>query len=553
MIFEEPVSDSQYAVSNEKDTAYQCMYFTKLPQRFKDQYAVSRRNLYAVVHDPLSNRKKGTETSDGIAGIQAQLDGLRKEVKKVNEKVYAAQVECEATAPGYYQKFNGNPPYHERRQSLEESVRKFMTESAKRHEENSNLFREIRAATNSAIRNQGASIKALEIQIRQISKVLQERGSGSLPSSTETNPHDHVKSIATVAAETYPIRPDLGASVSVMPYSTYLTLEIGGLVPTKLIVELADKTVKRPKGIAKNVLIGIDKFTFSVDFVVLDMPEDIKTPLILGRPFLRVYALSLDKRMELDLEARLMGEALMINRSHDPNYQDFLELNDLNEPLELRHDQVVNLGPIVEEGEVIDAPIVEITKARNYNHGINNYPSFCDHDRKIHIDRRYNLRFSCMIDKMEFKGKNVVGAFINVPIFVGTFYVVVDFAVMENMDAYRDKEMGDVIVGKEFCNKIGVDAKRFEGMITIFNGNDGVTYQMARSHPRFKRHSNEQCNKIKPIMKVSEHDKLEGISHPYQKLKKLYKGVLNLGPEYLKNDEVKEWLTRGHMSVHEME
>ncbi|GJR62086.1 hypothetical protein Tco_1504248 [Tanacetum coccineum] len=48
-----------------------------------------------------------------------------------------------------------------------------------------------------AIRNQGASIKTLEIQIRQMSMVLQERGFGSLPSSTEVNPRDQVKSIST--------------------------------------------------------------------------------------------------------------------------------------------------------------------------------------------------------------------------------------------------------------------------------------------------------------------------------------------------------------------
>ncbi|GKG36751.1 hypothetical protein Tco_0446924 [Tanacetum coccineum] len=80
---------------------------------------------------------------------------------------------------------------------MEESLNKFMAESAKRHDENSNLIKEIQASTDAAIRNQGASIKALEIQIGQISKVLQERGSGSLPSSTETNPRDHVKSIST--------------------------------------------------------------------------------------------------------------------------------------------------------------------------------------------------------------------------------------------------------------------------------------------------------------------------------------------------------------------
>ncbi|GKC80883.1 hypothetical protein Tco_1131657, partial [Tanacetum coccineum] len=82
-----------------------------------------------------------------------------------------------------------------------------MSELAKRHEENSNLIKEIRASTDAAIRNQGASIKTLEIQIGQIRKVLQERGFGSLPSSTETNLRDQVKSISTIVeVDSYPIR-----------------------------------------------------------------------------------------------------------------------------------------------------------------------------------------------------------------------------------------------------------------------------------------------------------------------------------------------------------
>ncbi|GKC03502.1 hypothetical protein Tco_0995112 [Tanacetum coccineum] len=90
---------------------------------------------------------------------------------------------------------------------MEESRSKFMAESAKRHEESSNLIKEIRASTDAAIRNQGASIKALEIQIKKMSKVLQERGSGNLPSSTEINPRDHVNSIlTTVDADTALIR-----------------------------------------------------------------------------------------------------------------------------------------------------------------------------------------------------------------------------------------------------------------------------------------------------------------------------------------------------------
>nr|GEW29217.1 hypothetical protein [Tanacetum cinerariifolium] len=79
---------------------------------------------------------------------------------------------------------------------------------------------------------------------------------------------------------------DLGASVSVMPLLTYLNLGLGKLAHTKLTVELADKTVKHPKGIAENVLVGIGKFVVPVDFIILDILEDVKVPLILGRPFL---------------------------------------------------------------------------------------------------------------------------------------------------------------------------------------------------------------------------------------------------------------------------
>ncbi|GJZ82780.1 homeodomain-like protein [Tanacetum coccineum] len=268
-----------------------------------------------------TSRGRSTETSNGLAAIQAQLNNLGREIKKVNEKVYATQVGCEqckgphytkdcplkeegktleeayytqfggpfqgggykATAPGFYQRNNANPSYQERRQSMEDTLSKFMGELAKRHEKNSNLIKEIRALTDAAIRNQGASIKTLEIQIRQMSK-------------------------------------------------------------------------------------------------------------------------------------------------------------DLN---------------------------------------------------------------SIMKDKMVYKGDNVVGALMNVPIFVGTFSIVTDFAVLEDMNAYEMKEWA-----------------------------------------MFKRHTNEQCNKIPPLLKVSEKDEKNGISHAYQKLKGFYKGVLNLGPDYLRNEKTEEWLTQ---------
>ncbi|GKA53613.1 hypothetical protein Tco_0746928 [Tanacetum coccineum] len=447
------------------------------------------------------------------------------------------------------------------------------------------------------IRNQGASTKTLEIQIRKMSKVIQERGFGSLLNSTKVNLRDHVKSISTIVeADSYLIRRihwtesytksylkashiknsipkkekdprnftlpcfinnfcfdntlvDLGASVSViplstylnlglgelshtkltveladrivkylkripenvlvgigsnvsvMPLSTYLNLGLGELANTKLTVELADRTVKYPKGIAENVLVSIGKFVFPVEFIILDMPEDIKVP----NP---------------------------LEKSLDPLNGDYIELNDVNEPLELRRNQCDDLMPTIKEGEVIKE---FRTRDDELDTRIDDYPCYCDYDKKNYIDYAHNLKFhnSIMKDKMMYIGNNVVGALMNVPIFVGTFSVVTDFAVLEDMDAYRDEGMGDVIIGEPFLKEIGIKARRFDGIITIYNGNNEVTYQMVRSHPRFIRHTNEQCNKSPPLLKVIEEDMMNGISHAYQKLKRFYKGVLNLGPDYI--------------------
>ncbi|GJW76580.1 retrovirus-related pol polyprotein from transposon TNT 1-94 [Tanacetum coccineum] len=155
-------------------------------------------------HNGTSSRTRSSETSDGLAAIQVQLNNLGREIKKVNEKFgapYQPGRQYRAVGPGFYQRNNGNSSYPDQRPSLEESLTKFMAESAKRHEENSNIIKEIRASTNVAIRNQGALIKTLEIQIGQMSKVLQERGFGSLPSAMETNPRDQVKSISTARAD----------------------------------------------------------------------------------------------------------------------------------------------------------------------------------------------------------------------------------------------------------------------------------------------------------------------------------------------------------------
>ncbi|GJU18469.1 reverse transcriptase domain-containing protein [Tanacetum coccineum] len=87
---------------------------------------------------------------------------------------------------------------------------------------------------------------------------------------------------------------DLGASISLMPYMMYEKLGRGEPKPTRMRLELADRSIQYSRGIAENVLIKIDKFILPIDFVILDMREDSKTLIILGRPFLATARAMID-------------------------------------------------------------------------------------------------------------------------------------------------------------------------------------------------------------------------------------------------------------------
>ena len=79
---------------------------------------------------------------------------------------------------------------------------------------------------------------------------------------------------------------DLGASINLMPLSIFRRLGLGEARPTTVTLHLADKSLKHPRGVIEDLLVKVDKFIFPTDFIVLDMEEDKKVPIILGRPFL---------------------------------------------------------------------------------------------------------------------------------------------------------------------------------------------------------------------------------------------------------------------------
>nr|GEV85197.1 hypothetical protein [Tanacetum cinerariifolium] len=278
---------------------------------------------------------------------------------------------------------------------MEEIMSKFMSELAKRNKEKSNVIKEIQASTNASIRKQGASIKTLEIQIGEISKVLQERGFGSLPGSTEANPRDHVKSISTtIEADTNPI-----------------------------------------------CRIGLSQ-----------------------------YAVSTSQNCKLMYKTRQMTIPFL------SRLKDYYS-----------EEEKGKYGPHFMEANSYGASHIDNTMPRKEK----NPKSFT---------------LPCYINNVCFDNALAdLGASVSVmPLLT---------YLNSDMDAYHDEVMGDVIFGESFFREVGINVRQFEGMITIYKGNDEVTYQMVRSHPKFKHYTNVQCNKIPSLLKASDDDKMNGISH----------------------------------------
>ncbi|RDX92663.1 hypothetical protein CR513_25171, partial [Mucuna pruriens] len=67
---------------------------------------------------------------------------------------------------------------------------------------------------------------------------------------------------------------DLGALVNVMPSSIYKSLNFGDLEPTRMIIQLANRSVVQPLGILEDVLVQVNELIFPTDFYVLNMEDE---------------------------------------------------------------------------------------------------------------------------------------------------------------------------------------------------------------------------------------------------------------------------------------
>ncbi|GJW35598.1 reverse transcriptase domain-containing protein [Tanacetum coccineum] len=105
---------------------------------------------------------------------------------------------------------------------------------------------------------------------------------------------------------------DLGSSINLMPLSVWKKLMLPELIPTRMTLELANRSIAYPVSIAEDVFVQVGKFTFPANFVVVDYDVDPRVPLILGRPFLRTTRALVDLHGE-ELTLRVSNEKLIFN------------------------------------------------------------------------------------------------------------------------------------------------------------------------------------------------------------------------------------------------
>nr|GEY55052.1 reverse transcriptase domain-containing protein [Tanacetum cinerariifolium] len=112
---------------------------------------------------------------------------------------------------------------------------------------------------------------------------------------------------------------DLGSSINLMPLLIWKKLSLPELTPTRMTLELANRSVAIPVGVAEDVFVKVRNFYFLADFVVVDYDVDPRVPLILGRPLLRMARALIDVHGK-ELTLRVNDEAITFKFGHTSSY-----------------------------------------------------------------------------------------------------------------------------------------------------------------------------------------------------------------------------------------
>nr|GEW17867.1 hypothetical protein [Tanacetum cinerariifolium] len=168
---------------------------------------------------------------------------------------------------------------------------------------------------------------------------------------------------------------DLGASINLMPLSIWKKLSLPELTPTRMTLELADRSITRPKGVTKDIFVKVGKFHFPTDFVVVDFEAYPRVPLILGRSFLRIGCVLIDVYGE-EITLRVNDESVTFNlnqsmrysSTYDDNSGDILYLEKLlnDDPFQLPPMDLKQAKKTKEKSSIEEPPELELNELSSH-------------------------------------------------------------------------------------------------------------------------------------------------------------------------------------------
>ncbi|GJR32343.1 hypothetical protein Tco_1108575 [Tanacetum coccineum] len=318
-----------------------------------------------------------------------------------------------------------------------------------------------------------------------------------------------------------------------------------------IMVDRLEGTGKNLVAIVRDVYVFVGSFTYITDFVVLKGETLISHISFLAEPFVDSRLKSIERFLNRFTD---QPNETSIN---DPESDDGSVDTPLVSPFphsdnDLDDEEVLHeLGEYENAGTLRRERIINSFDGDDLTFecmiGFRKFTTYLDPFLPMNIISRkaYN---TIMVDRLEGTGKNLVAIVRDIYMFVKSFTYITDFAVLEDIGEFIMSDMAEVLMGKPFrkTTKLKYDVAR--GLVSFTKTFDTYTCRMPRTIPRLK---NFNWSRVSPLLELSQNNLMNGLMHPYENNKFMYKNCLNLGPEYQVNESMKEWIFHGHVSIHE--
>ena len=171
-----------------------------------------------------------------------------------------------------------------------------------------------------------------------------------------------------------------------IPLTIFKRLGLGEARPTTVTLQLADRSLTYPRGIVEDVLVKVDKFIFSADFIVLDMEEDRDIPLILGRPFLATGRTLIDVQKG-ELTMRVQNEEVTFNvfkaMKFPSDFEDCFRIDLIDKVVDEAYGNTTIRDPL--EDSLVNSSNVETLETMEYLNLLNYVPQFDKSKQKFEV------------------------------------------------------------------------------------------------------------------------------------------------------------------------